>query len=48
MTGACNLHKILEGPSDGLFDMAVHPHRPQIATVTHFGEICMWNVTYNI
>ncbi|KAJ3299433.1 Retinoblastoma-binding protein 5 [Borealophlyctis nickersoniae] len=44
--GSGNLVKMLEGPREGLVDLAWHPQRPIIASVSHYGTIYIWSVNY--
>ncbi|KAI8977098.1 WD40-repeat-containing domain protein [Mycotypha africana] len=41
-----NLVKILEGPKEPLDDLAWHPHRPIIASVSSFGNIYIWKAKH--
>ncbi|KAJ3408067.1 hypothetical protein HDV05_005156 [Chytridiales sp. JEL 0842] len=42
--GSGALVKMLEGPKEGLTDLAWHPTRPIMASVTGFGAINVWTV----
>eukprot|EP00051_Salpingoeca_urceolata_P010898 m.133877 g.133877 ORF g.133877 m.133877 type:complete len:529 (-) comp16899_c0_seq1:13-1599(-) len=41
-----NLVKILEGPKEGLVDVAWHPLRPCIASISTFGLVYIWSVNH--
>jgi WD40 repeat protein len=40
------LVKKLEGPKEGLLDLKWHPKRPIIVSLSGFGTIFIWSVSY--
>lgn len=43
-----NLVKMLEGPKESILGLAWHPLRPVIASVSSYGVVYLWSVTYTV